>query len=222
MLFDLLAHEEPDRWVTRPHISRLIATPLIADGVLYLSTPLYRAAAIDARTGQTLWVYGPRTYESGTPAEVPWSHRGVAYWEKDGEARVVWATGDGYLIVVDAKTGLPAAYFGEHERVDLTVGLPRAPRGQRDIQNLLQLSSHSPQNPHVFPEGVGRWMYPGQRLTVNAHYYPSGTEETDETRIGLYWGKGELKKELSAGFSLEPQRSRFRRTLPTTSSGRRA
>jgi mono/diheme cytochrome c family protein len=53
-------------------------------------------------------------------------------------------------------------------------------------------------NPHVFPEGVGRWMYPGQRLTVNAHYHPSGTEETDVTRIGLYWGEGELKKELSA------------------------
>ena len=54
VLFDLLAHEEPNRWVTRPHISRLIATPLMADGLLYLSTPLYRAAAIDARTGQTL------------------------------------------------------------------------------------------------------------------------------------------------------------------------
>ena len=53
-------------------------------------------------------------------------------------------------------------------------------------------------NPHVFPEGVGRWMYPGQRLTVNAHYHPSGEEETDVTRIGLYWGEGEMKKELNA------------------------
>ena len=127
-----------------PRISRLIATPLMADGILYLSTPLYRAVAIDARAGETLWVYDPRAYESGTPAEVPWSHRGVAYWEQDGDARIVWATGDGYLIAVDAKTGLPAADFGEDGRVDLTVGLPRAPRGQRDVQNLLQLSSHSP------------------------------------------------------------------------------
>ena len=116
----------------------------MADGVLYLSTPLYRAVAIDARAGETLWVYDPRAYESGTPAEVPWSHRGVAYWEQDGDVRIVWATGDGYLIAVDAKTGLPAADFGEDGRVDLTVGLPRAPRGQRDVQNLLQLSSHSP------------------------------------------------------------------------------
>ena len=53
-------------------------------------------------------------------------------------------------------------------------------------------------NPHVYPEGVGRWMYPNQTLTVNAHYHPNGTEETDVTRIGLYWGTGELKKELGA------------------------
>ena len=72
------------------------------------------------------------------------SHRGVAYWEKDGDARVIWVTGDGYLIAVDATTGLPAEDFGEHGRVDLTVGVPRSPRGQRDVQNLLQLSSHSP------------------------------------------------------------------------------
>ena len=53
-------------------------------------------------------------------------------------------------------------------------------------------------NPHVFPDGVGRWLYPGQTLTVNAHYHPSGEVETDVTRIGVYWGKGELKKELTA------------------------
>ena len=53
-------------------------------------------------------------------------------------------------------------------------------------------------NPHVFPDGVGRWLYPGQTSTVNAHYHPSGEVETDVTRIGVYWGEGELKKELTA------------------------
>ena len=53
-------------------------------------------------------------------------------------------------------------------------------------------------NPHVFPDGVGRWLYPNQTLTVNAHYHPSGKQETDVTRIGVYWGEGELKKELTA------------------------
>lgn len=143
-LFDELEAEEPTRWRRRPRITRLAATPLMVDGVLYLSTPLYRAVAIDAASGTTLWVYDPKAYESGTPAVVPWNHRGVAYWEMDGVRRIVWATGDGYLVAVDAKTGLPAMDFGEHGRVDLTVGLPRAPRGGRDSRNHLWLSSQSP------------------------------------------------------------------------------
>ena len=80
----------------------------MVDGVLYLSTPLYRAAAIDARTGETLWVHDPRAYESGMPAIAQWRHRGVAYWENAGDARIVWATGDGFLIAVDAgRPGCP-------------------------------------------------------------------------------------------------------------------
>jgi len=75
-LFDILQADEPDLWTAwdgvrqtraRPTIRSLVATPLMVDGVLYLSTPLYRAAAIDARSGETLWVHDPRAYESGMP-----------------------------------------------------------------------------------------------------------------------------------------------------------
>ena len=152
-LFDILQADEPDLWTAwdgvrqtraRPTIRSLVATPLMVDGVLYLSTPLYRAAAIDARTGETLWVHDPRAYESGMPAIAQWRHRGVAYWENAGDARIVWATGDGFLIAVDAKTGLPDPDFGDDGRVDLTDGVPRAARGERDVLNLLPLSSQSP------------------------------------------------------------------------------
>ena len=148
-VFEALAQEDPERWETdlyspRPGTSLLIATPLMIDEILYLSTPLYQAAAVDARTGQTLWVYDPKAYESGTPAVVPWRHRGVAYWSNGDNARIVWATGDGFLIAVDAKTGRPAADFGDGGRVDLMAGIPRAVRGERTVQNLLALSSQSP------------------------------------------------------------------------------
>ena len=115
-------------------------------GVLYLSTPLYQAAAVDvdARTGETLWAYDPKAYESGTPAVIPWRHRGVAYWENEGDARIVWATGDGFLIAVDASTGRPVADFGDGGRIDLMDGIPRADRDRRTVQNLLALSSQSP------------------------------------------------------------------------------
>jgi len=142
-LFDLLEAEEPGRWVTPPTFRRLVATPLMVDGVLYLSTPLYQAAAIDAATGETLWVHDPRMYEAGTPAPTPWAHRGVAYWSNGDETRIVWGTGDGHLVAVDAGTGLPAADFGDNGKVDLAENLPRATRGQRDNLNLLPLSSLS-------------------------------------------------------------------------------
>lgn len=142
-VFDLLEAEEPGRWVTPPTFRRLVATPLMVDGVLYVSTPLYQAAAIDAATGETLWVHDPRMYEAGTPAPTPWAHRGVSYWSNAGEARIVWGTGDGYLVAVDAKTGLPDPGFGENGKVDLVDNLPRATRGQRDNLNLLPLSSLS-------------------------------------------------------------------------------
>ena len=152
-VFDFLEAEHPDRWAdwdgvnrsrSQPSIRALVATPLMVDGVLYVTTALYRGAAIDARTGRTLWVHDPRAYESGSPPPLPWRHRGPAYWESGDEARLFWGTGDGYLVAVDAGTGVPAAEFGEGGRVDLYDGLPRATRGQLDALNLLPLGSQSP------------------------------------------------------------------------------
>ena len=56
-------------------------------------------------------------------------------------------------------------------------------------------------NPHEFPKGMGRWVYPNQRWTINAHYHPSGTVETDRTEIGLYFGEGEMQKEVMAALA---------------------
>ncbi len=140
-LFDRLEAADPDLWQTRPSIGRLSATPLMVDGVLYLATPLYQAAAVDARTGETRWVYNPRVYEQGSPPlPAPWNHRGVAYWERDGVARIIWGTGDGYLTAVDAKTGLLATDFGDAGRVSLEDGLPRA----RENPSRLPPPSRSP------------------------------------------------------------------------------
>jgi len=140
-VFDRLEAADPDRWVTRPSIARLSATPVMAGGRLYLATPIYQAAAVDARTGETVWVYNPRVYEQGSPPlPAPWNHRGVAYWEAGGEAHVIWGTGDGRLTAVDAATGLPAAGFGDDGGVSLEAGLPRA----RENPSRLPPPSRSP------------------------------------------------------------------------------
>ncbi|MYJ26577.1 MAG: PQQ-binding-like beta-propeller repeat protein, partial [Holophagales bacterium] len=129
VVFDRVAEEQPDLWLRRPGFGAMTSTPLAIEGVLYLITSVEQAAAIDGRTGETIWVHDPRTYESSA---LPTSrgHRGAAYWEGDGEARIVWGTGAGYLIAVDARTGVPAADFGDNGRVDFVADLPRSPRGQ--------------------------------------------------------------------------------------------
>ena len=53
--------------------------------------------------------------------------------------------------------------------------------------------------PTVYPEGMGRWLRKGQVITANLHYHPNGTATTDRIRIGLYFGKGELGKEVRTG-----------------------
>ncbi len=53
--------------------------------------------------------------------------------------------------------------------------------------------------PTVYPEGLGRWVRKGSQLRTNLHYHPNGTAQVDRTRVGLYFGKGELKKEVVAG-----------------------
>ncbi|MDE2729638.1 MAG: PQQ-binding-like beta-propeller repeat protein, partial [Gemmatimonadota bacterium] len=101
------------------------ATPLKVGGVLYTSTALSQVAAIDAATGETIWSYDPGTWKDGTPANVGFVHRGVAYWEEGEDKRILYATGDAWLIALDAGTGEPIPAFGDNGRVDLTKGLRR-------------------------------------------------------------------------------------------------
>jgi len=53
----------------------------------------------------------------------------------------------------------------------------------------------------VYPEGMGRWLRKGQMLRTNLHYHPNGTPQTDRTKVGFYFGKGELKKEVAAALA---------------------
>ena len=101
------------------------ATPLMIAGRLYTSTSLSQVAAIDARTGQTLWVYDPESYKPGSPPNLGFVHRGVAYWADRETQRIFIGTGDAQLIALDTKTGQPVPEFGAHGRIDLTQGLHR-------------------------------------------------------------------------------------------------
>ena len=101
------------------------ATPLMVDGVLYVTAGTARdVVAIDATTGETLWMWRYDEGERGTQAPRK-NHRGVAYWT-DGEAeRILYITPGYRLFSLDANTGLPDPAFGDSGMVDLFDGLDR-------------------------------------------------------------------------------------------------
>ena len=149
-IVDSLVADSPDlyRDGQSPNPSRFQATPLMVEGVLYFNTPLAQGVAVDATTGETLWVYNPKSYEEGSPSmSNPWTQRGVAYWT-DGERdeRIFWGTGSGHLVCVQAKTGRPCPDFGPdgNGMVDAMVGVPRAERESRDYLNAMLYSIFSP------------------------------------------------------------------------------
>jgi len=106
------------------------ATPLMADGVLYTTAGLRRTVvAIDAATGETLWMYRLDEGERGASAPRRNSGRGVSFWRAPGTNepnRVLTITPGYQLVALDAATGRPIPTFGDNGIVDLKKGLPRA------------------------------------------------------------------------------------------------
>lgn len=81
------------------------ATPLIVDGVMYVSTAWSMVKALDAETGELIWSYDPQVpKEWGVYACCDVVNRGVAIW---GD-RIYLGTLDGRLIALEAATGKPA------------------------------------------------------------------------------------------------------------------
>ena len=101
------------------------ATPLMIDDVLYIRSSLSIVAAIDAETGEQLWVQDVGSYESGRPTNLGFNSRGVAHWTDGSEARIFLATSDAHLWSFDAETGRPIGLFGRDGKIDLTLGLRR-------------------------------------------------------------------------------------------------
>lgn len=99
------------------------STPLMINGILYESTSYCQVAAINAKTGEQLWAYDPKSWEMGRPTNLGFVNRGVTYWTDGKEERVFIGTGDSRLVSVDAKTGKPDANFGKEGSVDLMQGI---------------------------------------------------------------------------------------------------
>ncbi len=92
-------------------------TPIVVEGVMYLTTGYLRVVALDAATGRELWQFDPLK-------DHPFPHRpasggvnrGCAFWSDGrpgGERRIIHGTSDGRLFSLDAATGKLDPKFGE-------------------------------------------------------------------------------------------------------------
>ena len=178
------------------------STPLYIDGALYITTSLSQVAAIDPGTGETLWVYDPRSYDAGRPANAGFQQRGLEYWrgEIDGEPaeRLIYAAHHRRLISLDRLTGEPDPAFGDGGMVNTAVGLGREiderqythsapPIVCADVIVLGSVISDGPRGPKMPPghvrgydvrTGEQRWIF---------HTIPRPGEFGNETWLDGSW-----------------------------------
>ncbi|MEL7464743.1 MAG: PQQ-dependent dehydrogenase, methanol/ethanol family [Pseudomonadota bacterium] len=101
------------------------ATPLVVDGVMYLTSSWSVVHAVDARTGEELWTYDPEV-----PGDYAYKgccdvvNRGVALWE----GKVFVGTYDGFLVALDAATGEVAWRTDTIEDRSMSYTITGAPR----------------------------------------------------------------------------------------------
>jgi quinoprotein glucose dehydrogenase len=165
-------------------------TPLVVNGLMYLSTPYYRVVAIDPTSGKELWAF---QLPSGNP-----STRGVEYWPGDAQtpAQVVFGTSDGKLYSLDAKTGKPNEAFGDKGVVDLNTpeilqGLP----GRDGLtsppivyKNLVITGGTTQENPPRGPAGdVRAWDLHTGKLVWTFRSVPRAGEKYVDSWAGDSW-----------------------------------
>src|SRR5271166_4195105 len=92
-------------------------TPIVADHAMYFSTQSQKIVSVEPETGKEIWKFDPKSRAREL--------RGVAYWPGNRQIRprIIFGTADGRLIALDAKTGQPAAGFGDNGSVNARQGV---------------------------------------------------------------------------------------------------
>jgi quinoprotein glucose dehydrogenase len=108
-----------DNLGTRPEF-KLVGTPLMVGGRLYATGGTRRSVvAVDAATGELLWVHGEKEGARGAASPRQLSGRGLAYWNDGVDERILYVTPGFRLVALDAGTGMRIADFGDGGLIDL-------------------------------------------------------------------------------------------------------
>lgn len=90
-------------WIYQPPrpVANLESSPIVADGVMYLTEPPSTVTALDVRTGLKLWSWSPTLPEHVVSIGLYATSRGVALLNDT----VYIGTADAHLVALDAKNG---------------------------------------------------------------------------------------------------------------------
>ena len=95
-------------------------TPLMVKGVLYTTAGTRRdVIALDAGTGELLWMHREDEGKRADSAPRRLSGRGLAYWSDGRDSRIVYVTPGYQMVALDAATGRRVSGFGTNGIVDL-------------------------------------------------------------------------------------------------------
>jgi glucose dehydrogenase len=103
-----------------PTRSAFECTPIVIDGVMYISTSFSRVVALDPESGKELWSFDPKI-EKKAQYNL-FVNRGVAFWGRGADKRVFVGTLDGRLFALNAADGKPVNGFGENGLINLRAG----------------------------------------------------------------------------------------------------
>ena len=100
------------------------STPIEVDGVLYANVGTTRnVVALDATSGQVLWMYRYNEGDRFDEAPRKGAGRGVAYYDNGDKSRIFDISPGYQLISLDPETGILDPDFGDSGKVDLYVGV---------------------------------------------------------------------------------------------------
>ncbi len=193
-------------------------TPIVIDGVMYISTNHLRVCALDAATGDELWTFDPfGNGKSKWPLASGGVNRGVAWWsdgQPDGQRRILHGTSDGQLFSIDARTGQLDPEFGDsgvkNLREDIHRDLSQMPYGPTsppaifDDVVILGFSCGEGPGPAA-PGDIRAFDVRNGRQLWRFHTVPRSGEIGNET-----WGRDSWRQRGGAnawgGFSVDTER----------------
>lgn len=105
--------------------SNMHSNPIIIDGLMYFTTPTLRAVALNAATGEEIWVFKAEEHHEKNTVFRGRS-RGIVYWESGDDKRIFHSVKD-RVYALNAKTGKLIRSFGENGHLDLRKNLGMDP-----------------------------------------------------------------------------------------------